>query len=64
MGLVINVFSQLIANMFVERDNITYFCTGDGETDDDVISVCEGDGQWSLKTLPSCCEFDQLFSNK
>ena len=50
--------------MFVERDNITYFCTGDGETDDDVISVCEGDGQWSLKTLPSCCEFDKLFSNK
>ena len=48
---------QLFGNTWVEGDNISYSCTGDGETDSDVISVCEGDGRWSLQTLPSCCKF-------
>ena len=54
--LTILVVTRLVVDAYVEGDNITYECTGDGETDDDVISVCNDDGQWSLQTLPTCCE--------
>ena len=46
----------MIEDKWVEGDNISYSCAGDGETDDDIISVCEHDGQWSLQTLPDCCK--------
>ena len=56
-GLTVSALFRLIENIWVEGDNISYICTGDGETDDDVISICEDDGEWSLETLPSCCKF-------
>ena len=43
-------------NLFVEGDNITYSCSGSGETNDSKINVCGEDGQWSLQTLPACCK--------
>ena len=49
---------RLIEDIYVEKDNISYSCTGYGVTDDDVVSVCEDDGQWSLRTLPTCCKCD------
>ena len=56
IGVTVNATSGLLEDVYVEGDNITYSCTGNGETDHDVISVCKDDGQWSLQTLPSCCK--------
>ena len=60
-GLALNGSLQLIEDSWVEGDNISYSCTGDGVTDDDVISVCRDDGQWSLQTLPVCCKQFKFF---
>ena len=54
---------RLIEDIYVEKDNISYSCTGYGVTDDDVVSVCEDDGQWSLRTLPTCCKCDDFQSS-
>ena len=55
--LTVITSTRLIEYLYVEGDSISYLCTGNGETDDDVISVCEDDGQWSLQTLPTCCKY-------
>ena len=60
IGLSIFLVSHLIEDVYVEGDNISYSCTGYGVTDDDVISVCKDDGQWSLQTLPKCCKCKEL----
>ena len=59
-GLTISVVFRFLQNIFVEGDSISYLCTGDGYTNNEVISVCKGNGQWSLQTLPTCCKLNLL----
>ena len=62
-GLTIFVKSRLVEDVYVEGDNISYSCTINGVTDDDVASVCKDDGKWSLQTLPKCCKWDEFQSS-